>query len=112
MGLPAEHISSHNQIDVTAELGQIDGRLQRSASASHDGRVFSAEEGAVADRAIGNASPGQLLFFGKAQMAVLGAGGDDDAFAGIFMFLCDDAFLAVFIANGHGPLHFHAGAEG
>jgi hypothetical protein len=64
--------------DLGGELGQEGGLLHGGVAAAHHDHAPLAEEGRVADRAVGDATALQRALAGQAELARGGAGGDDD----------------------------------
>ena len=83
--LAAKGIPAVDQIDLVGKVGQIEGVLQGGVAAAHDGDVLLAEEVAVAGRAVGDASPDQLVLPVHTELTVFRAGSKDDraAFVGV-----------------------------
>ena len=75
----AELVAAVHQRHVGRELGQEAGLLHRAVAAADHNHLLAAEEGRVADRAVADAHPLQLLLAGDTDLARGGAGGHDHA---------------------------------
>ena len=75
--LRAVVVAAVDQVDLAPVAGQEGALLDGRVAAADDRDVRALEEGAVADRAVGDALAGQLLLAGDAELARLAAGRDD-----------------------------------
>ena len=64
--------------DGGGEAGEEEGFFHGAVAAADHGDVLVLEERAVAGGAVGQAVAGELVFSGYAEVAVAGAGGEDD----------------------------------
>lgn len=86
-GSAAELAAAVHNIDLGAELRQIERVFQRRVAAADDDGGAFAEEVAVAGGAGRNAEAAELLFGGESEPAGLGAGSHDDGIGSDFIFV-------------------------